>query len=814
MEPVAIAFKDGINRLKSAPITSVYDMTDCILDPLVGIRSLRSSEVTASFTGQKPWIKWNDQYLDRTDGIEDYATHNGNLYAVKRRDVGATPSLTVFGPNHSTTTSDISTEPPQITIISKVSETTNTISKGILKNSTVGYVAIPYNKREERGPFVYFSLTGTDTGSGGNNWMVPQIGTTSNSETVKVDLYRTVERDQDGNSYDFSFYYIATLSGGSGLYYDNNYWPNDSSVTGSEPGPVNKLNIPTNLHCQSFNLQNAFSATPTSPGYMYSTGYPSLGLTYKGFGSNCIFSNGDRMLYGGVEWCPKLPQPSYCVAGDNTVTTDYYRVKNIGIQTFYDTSSGRKYGQTSYFDNINRIDFHNTGETGIAVYVFDAGTSTYKLYKELLPNRFGTYAETITYTNDISTSITSFTAFSSDVFTHTSPTLGGQTPVAASATIYDNNGVFMSYPDHPQEVTFDNFFFPRDEEVLGIYAARLSEAEQIKNYSFYVLTDKASYVGNRSDIVVTYDSIVPRVGVKSHLMASTYYHTIAVNTKYGLAFQGTDERIYHLTGRQFEIIDWTVPNVWFTSDPFSDRSTGEALLSDVIADVAYEVGSDYLYIGIDSNKGGGIWIYSFPQRLWVGKYSDSITNSIQYIEEFSRILLNGNAILNESGKPIGGSFVTQEMFTDSERVKIREVSADYKPIRKLNVCTTTVGNSFTLTQPDTTVYSTFNHVTGEDEGSLIYVELISYLGIISTTPFPSSGTVVDNFPSVTTSNMQWFPRLEVVVGASSGIGSINISRFKIRQNEKKFPNRIGSGFQFTLSNFDYLKTLYLTAEKV
>ena len=167
-------------------------------------------------------------------------------------------------------------------------------------------------------------------------------------------------------------------------------------------------------------------------------------------------------------------------------------------------------------------------------------------------------------------------------------------PFPVTENIKLKNYVFMSDQNRPYEFTYSNYVVPNSKEVRAIAGARLAEAEGLKAYEFYVMSESHVFVTNRRDDIITMDYVLNGVGVALSEQGNALYAPV----RDGVVMAGTDGKMYFLSGRAFIQLDYPVEKLW-----------------NAVTDMTYNEDRNRLEILTNT----GIWVYDFDQKGWIGQ---------------------------------------------------------------------------------------------------------------------------------------------------------------------------------------------------
>jgi hypothetical protein len=698
-ENVTIQFQAGMNRRVDAPAQAPYELHNAKLGVHGGVRAYRAPEVMEDPAvtqepntpdepgGEKPWIRWNDQWFSRfsdsftdADGepvevLQNHDKHNGNLYVTgtkSRRlsgDDQKSPHTWRVDKNANGFNPFVLSEPPAITSIAvsgshetgeaRSGDVLNTSDKkgGIKGKRAVSYLAIPVNERGAAGPWVYFSHYPKNDDVDQYRAVTYSINT--NGEAKYVEVYRTREWKEvyELTSQgmipppDLSYYYLDRVSlnpdgigdnaSTSGTLVDANHWAHEYE---SEEKAANVL--PTDTNDRKINAwtyesvdynkyQNYVDSLEVGYSFVVDLGPPVH------VGAEAMRMVGrDRMMYGAPQW-PLKPVQFAMATHDTTTSRNSDWGNSTGSRLYaYEYSVASEdsvvYGPPTTIDG----DAHPIWQGEQAVNMWTGGGSEYSDRNTAKSNGVYTTDSGSLYNIDV------------DIFDPFEDTTATQYPedVNNKKWVEEPNVVLLSERFRPLEVTFeDQYQVPEGESIRAFSPARLAEEDSIANYSFYIYTDEGVHSGELTqDNAQTYR--VSTVGVKNYTVspdnAPVYQKSLYRVTKYGSVYIGTDNRVYSLRGRKFNALDSAVPNIWYSdlSEPqFSDVEyqaiynnysdvwsqvggfDGDKTLTPY--DIAYDQHRDQIMVATLNN----VWIFDIDQKGWVGNYNVSGVENLQYI---------------------------------------------------------------------------------------------------------------------------------------------------------------------------------------
>lgn len=820
-----------MNRRADAPAQAPYELHNAKLGVHGGVRAYRAPEVMEDPAvtqepntpdepgGEKPWIRWNDQWFSRfsdsftdADGepvevLQNSARHNGNLYVSgteSRRlsgDTAHSPHTWRVGENATAFTESDLKEPPAIKSIElKGHNTTNDEKEGVQGKNGVGYLAIPVNAQGAAGPWAYFSYhnPSDDTEKYRDvNWDIQ-----TNQEVSYIEVYRTREWTSLGESSgsriglepppDLSYYYLDRLnvnplgttvySNPAVSFSDKNHWAHtyESEEKANKELPVEvndrKINawsyesIDYQKSSADRNGENSFDVYFGDPVHV---GAEALRMVGR-----------DRMMYGAPQWPLKPVQFAFAdhstyvdANGDTTSSTKLYAYEyNVASE------EGKIYGPSTQITTTTGYRPYPVWQGEQAVGLWTGGGTS--LAMRVTTNTNGVYYRDTEYEYP---------------FVNTNSAKDYPDSVNVKKWVQEPNVVLLSERFRPLEVTFeDQYEIPEGEKIRAFSPARLAEDDSIANYSFYIFTNEGVHSGDLTDDAAqTYR--VNTVGVKTHRVnpdnAPIYEKSLYQVTKYGTAYIGTDHRVYHLRGRKFNALDSAVPNIWYSdlSEPQFADVEYQAIYnnySDVWSqvggfdgdktltpyDISYDENRDQIMVATLDN----VWIFDFDQKGWVGNYNVAGVENLRYIGDLEdpntathrAVMAHKNpgssaeyVLLNEDGEPLtDNAVVTNPILRSPNESKIREVTADYDPLSRdadvsLNSGSTTVnvesGDTFDTASPSLDKMATVFIPQGEDGGSKNLTGLIGSVTDATTAELTEPAGV--DAASTSPIPLRWFP---------------------------------------------------------
>lgn len=404
-------------------------------------------------------------------------------------------------------------------------------------------------------------------------------------------------------------------------------------------------------------------------------------------GAKTVLNDGGTMLWGNVCWPTRQPAIShlqYDPSGESVATDFREEVGyNLKLQLEYSTVDGNHLGPPIYFTDCETdeelkikyltVEYQGGAETGVLIWVKDVD-GEYKLYERIKVGRItgGNYVSLKPGDTE--------TAMTFDYVRFDNSFLPEDDVPEETICICEANSIFMSDTNRPWSITFDQIKITNDKEVRALAKARIAEEESIASYNAYAFTERGVYAFQRSGRVYQLDSITNSFGVDLNAVNGALYTV----TKDGIAFQGTDNRLHYMTGRQIVELDTTVR-------PSTVRE--ECYLWSELYDLEYDVHNNEIYVLTDT----GVWVYNFEYQGWIANYDFSLDYGQQPISIYyqtndavtggnNRILfLFGNGLIEvNDGKGEGilsnPYIVTQPIFEGVEKIYPKMLKLDYEKI--------------------------------------------------------------------------------------------------------------------------------------
>lgn len=672
-----VRFMGGVSRIKNSDIRAPFNLENAEMQRNGFVRAVNAPTEFSPETGDtKPYILWNGDILDRSfysqaeDGSQidatvlSQSTLNAKLYrSVKAvdnetNDNYRTVTVSAQYDEDTSTTDGLLAEPAiaydssadlrdfnefsGVVIVESPNSSTN-----VLEDIYTPYIAIPYNKLEEPGPWYHFFVRREVWQVDTKNFVRPaDVTVNCNDETEYVRIFRASDINLWGHVHGgpveipelsgtgteslalrqvtddrFFFYdeYRTARNNATGVKEINfedthiwlpqivltailDEWPTtvDSSASeydyrintdfSSSEFVSNKYEVPDVVRTAMTERRNRHAVhediVSTNP------------YQYHGVVGNVMDQQGNLIMYGDAKYPTKRPSTGLMMKHTDGVAI------TIKAQLEYVDSRGNVYyGPLETITGVSTIKFAWQGESALLIRF----NSDEKIYERLSPNEFGVYTtgfKVLSSANQTQTLPISFTwildrdgvVFAED----------------AGATVVDYieepNAVFLSESDRGSTVTYDSFFVKSTEVVRAITGARLAEEESIRDYDFYVFTDKSvslyKRTGNDLRTILPVHDVTRQLGVYQGSLTidagtdPTITNFVAP-TRFGVAFIGTDERIYHLVGRDLQQLDINVPGLFVNNFGYRD--------------MAYHANLHQLWILFNNSS---VWVYDFIQQGW------------------------------------------------------------------------------------------------------------------------------------------------------------------------------------------------------
>jgi len=684
-----IQLQGGVSRLHNAAQTRPRNLENCQMMINGFVRSVNDpNKITPEVSSTKPYVEWNGKVLDREgwsqeeDGgqvsgrVLDNASLNARLY----RSVQSTDSS---GTNYRvvkhfadydvdiSTTDGFQGEPAIVynKTITIQDFTDYDFVTASVDATTVevdihsGYIAIPYDKNGEIGPWFHFTVNKevkkVNAGAPVINLVTPVDVTLScNEHVTKVDIYRTMDFNDRGFLHggpvplsavtvgdgeipagfyeNNDYFYFGTFtpsinsstSARETVFRDDEVWINDTLmavfkdevayVLTTDEGlvwalpflaPYNTINNVIKVPSTLLDVQRNFNSVHTDD-------VGSEDYQYHGVVGNVMSTQGDIVLYGDVKYPTKRPTTGLMLY-KSTIP-----FSNIEAQLEYlDNNGNVYYGPKETFTAVESIKFAWQGEN--ALLIFRGGD----LFERLTPNVSGVYKTS--FQQDELQDEGFIPSVSYIVNADNSSVTYDEDP-GATLTDYisEPNAVFLSQSGRGMEISFDSFFLKSDEVVRSIMAARLAENESIRDYDFYVFTDKSITLYKRtgSDLrtILPVHNVTTSFGVEQNTFThksgeDPTTHTLITNTRFGIAFVGTDGNVWSLIGRDLVQLDIEIPGLFLTD----------------VRDIEYHPSKDELWVLVGPAT---IWVYSFIQQGWVKNYNTIYIHYNLYYNKTRKVL--------------------------------------------------------------------------------------------------------------------------------------------------------------------------------
>lgn len=636
-------FSTGLNTREGAPRTSPRALENARVEQGDVVRASQEPTAVSPIAGDRPWIGFNDAVLTGgVSGVLAAETWMGRLIfaqgpggaspqdRIKWLDASWTPPVPLqVGQGagvHAEPAVCYGTHASQSTFFTDEGYADN-LNTGISPGAKVTYLVIPVNRHQEAGPWRFIERGGYDDGTDDRYGIVGEVR--CNAETSEVVVYRTLEsRGIVDGAISNRFFTHGALrrgffllgrfqverSGSSYLarFVDTRYWTvADFEAADSIPG-IGPLTRGINLH--------SFEATGEATGFYRG---PTAGAMYRAPGA---------MLYGDVRWPTKRPQIAQAV---NTLPDGGWTRATVAVQYEYAHPSGPIYGppligwqtrrqsgtysQTGYL-RATAFDVAWQGEAALLVWVYDPVEGEYVLLERLTPTSFLTY-ETQRYPAAVEHVQT--------LGVYQTPTFGQDKDVADlvaearaknpdevgpygdTARYVDAPALHFSGPNAPCEVTLDGARMPDERAPVVLLPTRLSKDENLRDYDLVAFTEGGVFAALAKDRQVAFTRVTQNrtLGVRRPEHACV--------TREGVAFIGTDGRLYDTDGRTIRPLDETVYRTW--GEPLS---------------VAYDSVEHDLYVATDD----GVYVYEMDRREWVEcrRPVDGFGQPVDVVEVYAR----------------------------------------------------------------------------------------------------------------------------------------------------------------------------------
>ena len=713
MRTQTIRFTKGIQTLDDANASSPRLLRDALLTRLGHVEAVVAPRPYDGFEGltslpwtQAPWGEW----FDRTRAF-DGAEIAGRFYTSGRGPTLSSALLTMYGDGPDSGTSEGSgrtllplvlgvKHPPDSTVIADVND--GDVDDGVTGAAHVIYTLVPKDEYGQRGPARTFLYSGGAPFSHGLELAHEVL---VSDPVVSLDVYRTREifdTEVDGlygSNADFTPYYLGTFGpepgdltrGGVVRFKDRNMWPGpDNELDADDPAQenVDPLGAVYDEPVSTFaNRDNTIFYTGESDGDPYR--YYSELLHPRGFHLQPF---GGKLLMGNVIWPTKLPE----LVSFPRIYPDPYTSFDLEhrVQLEYATPDGPVYGPPLLLYGNEYALVKNNGEAAMKIWAKPLPGADWYYCGRAVPDATGYYRDTEAWIP---------------------PRLVGATLPDRQDFDDPPDGVdYISEPDTVQvsdvnrgwSTSFLGFSVPDGEEITGLAAARLAEAENIRAYDFYAFTKGHSYVVSGDDDVYIPQTLVAGVGCAEGRFDKV---PVLCNTRQGVVFYGTDGRLYAVSGRVAQPIDVSVPGLW----------------SEVYG-LAFHSEEDRLCAVTDT----GAWFYDVELQEWRGHLSgdfdfvafDAVRRSF-ILRQHNGDVSGGGAVLwddnpdtralaesGQQGEVVRTAAVETQPVHTPGNVGVRRVKADYDPFVDSATVSATAGSpEATITDGD---FFTEAHVGG------------------------------------------------------------------------------------------------------
>lgn len=734
----SIKFAGGVSRIENSDLNRPYQLENAEVKPRGFVRAVNDpTEYTAITNETKPYVEWNGEILDRnsysadegSDQISATALADAKMNARLYRSVKATDNesndnyrvVKFYSDWSSSTPTENWQGEPAIVYDSSFSlqdlteysfvTSANDPDGNVEQDIHTGYLAIPYDKNGERGNFFHFTVLRQiyEIATSTVNIATPaDITLLCNDNVEYVEIYRTMDMNNRGFVHtgpkelpiitstasisidqlsDHGYYYYdsfrSATNNSSGIreinFRDSVVWmtatmfevlKDDLTIDDGrteiiwrllDAEPYNNLNnkitVPTQLLQIGRNFHSIHEDIVGSDPYQY-----------HGVGANVMSAQSGIILYGDVYVPTKRPTTGLVMHKEQTPYA------NIQAQLEYVDNDGNVYyGPKETFAAVESIKFAWQGESALLIFIGG------NLFERLTPNAEGMYT---TGFKRISTDDEGFQAPVSYIVNSDNGSTTFDEDSSATVVDYyqEPNAVFLSATNRGMEVTFDSFYLKSDETIRAIMSARLAEEESIRDYDFYVFTDKSITLYKRTgedlrDIVPVHN-VTNTLGVaQTNFTALTGTDPTRINlvapTRFGVAFIGTDNRVYHLVGRELQQLDIEIPGLFSGYTGFHD--------------IAYHGNLDQLWFILDLSS---IWVYDFTQGGWTKNINPIHVPHVLYYHEGEGIMHSWGRIdgiektfkFDENDDNINtlAEIITQPIESGGKELQIVEMQIDYE----------------------------------------------------------------------------------------------------------------------------------------
>lgn len=740
----------GVSRDKNTDINRPYNLENCQIRRNGFVRSVNlPTQNTKDTTETKPYIEWNGKMLDRSfystneNGtqvgatVQAQASLNSKLYrSVKSEDIGGNDNYRIVTVQYEydedvSTTDNLITEPAiaysfsqdefDFTTLGFVSGKNSTPSGNVLPDVYSPYIAIPYNKLDEPGPWFFFyaersveAVTFTSPAVTVNFVTPIDMTVLCNDETEYIEIYKMTDMNAWGFVHGGPRELPDVTDGDASLslrqlvderwFLFDTYRTARNNATGIKEISFNDNtifvpqiiidavledngSITDNRSRFEYGVTNTFSSTSELKNIIEA---PDANRTllnkrqnhhaiheddistnpyqYHGFSANVMDTQNDVIMFGDIKYPTKRASTGMIMKNTDVLNVD------IDVQLEYTDSRGNiYYGPLETIQNVTAVKFAWQGESALLVRVTGGN-----IYERLSPNVFNVYNtgfKLLASSGNIQPVPLSFSVVSD----RDGVTFSEDMSIQVVDYIDEPNAVFISETDRGSSTTFDSFFVKGDETVRMITAARLAEEESIRDYDFYVFTDKSITLYKRSGedrrTILPVHTVSRNLGVKQasftvNVGTDPTIINLVTATRFGVAFVGTDDRVYRLVGRDLQPIDIEVPGLFPTSNPFRD--------------IAYHADYDELWLLRDDST---VWVYSFIDNGWIGQYTlEHNAYNIYYREGQGQMHSWGRASLidytykfdeNEDNVAMDSVLITQPMDDGTSELLVRDMKIDY-----------------------------------------------------------------------------------------------------------------------------------------
>lgn len=644
--------------------------------------------------GYAPHIVWNNEVV-QGEGIRDQFVHGSRVYRLTE------DGLDVLTQSYSG--GDAVYEVPHIKSwdltrgLQSVDTETGTDSPDAQVWTSRGYVAIPYNRFDERGPALHFSTEARVkvafwddleiAGEEGDDWRLTirytegiEVDFETSPTVSRIDIYRTEEHPTDDSEGYDTYLFLDTISvvknGAVDIasFVDINLWFEDFDdrmasslirIAGQAPRDIVSLRRAYEILVAN-DFEDVLSATQLAVGTEVYENQPIV-YAQRPTGNITVGTGSDSWemdapvkftaetghiiqgtaLYGDVEWPLKLPTLAAYVRTDRP-TID---AGKIAVQAEYDDAGEVVYSSVLEVDGVKGALFRSKGDQ--AIHIWSDNEGMWEYVERLTPGPAGFYRSKKIKDRQ------QWSWFSGAEITDT------RVFYDVSSTVKEKDTVLMAEVNRPASVTFEQFRTPDGESVRSIFPSRLAEEEGLVAYDFIVATARSVFI-YQFDAGQRIAQQVERIPVtlrRKYAFAPMFNAT---------AVLGSDQRLYLVQGRQVTQLDVTARGLWGR-----------------VYDITFHSANQDLYLLTDT----GVWVWDV--NVLQGFYKHlTVPSGMRRIEYLKRIVQNaedsrvvtstesGNSLLLERAGAYGNNSVTtQSVLPHAREGRINRLSAAYERLR-------------------------------------------------------------------------------------------------------------------------------------